>query len=133
MRDIQFTTPDSGWAVGGLSGEARILQTTNGGIVRESYWVSPGSGVPGQFILAQNYPNPFNAGTDFRLQITDYGLVSLTIFDLLGHEVATIVNEKLPSGTYTRQWDAAGLPSGVYFYRLKAGGFGETKKLILLK
>jgi hypothetical protein len=59
--------------------------------------------------------------------------VSLKIFDLSGREIATIVSEELSAGNYTRQWDAANMPSGVYFYRLKAGSFTETKKLILVR
>lgn len=59
--------------------------------------------------------------------------VSLKIYDLLGREVATLVNEKLPAGTYKKEWNAAGFPSGVYFYRLQAGSFTDTKKLVLLR
>jgi len=85
------------------------------------------------FQLKQNYPNPFNPATNFEFRISDFGLVSLKIYDILGNEVATIVNEELPAGNYKYQWNADGLASGVYFYQLKAGHFVETKKLILLR
>jgi hypothetical protein len=95
---------------------------------------------PGEFTLGQNYPNPFNAITTFefrlptgRAGIPNFSSVSLRVYDLLGREVATLVNEKLAPGLYTRQWDAAGQASGVYFYRLQAGDFVETRKLVLLR
>jgi hypothetical protein len=84
-------------------------------------------------ILYQNYPNPFNPVTHFGFEISNFGFVSLKIFDLLGREVASLVNEKLGPGTYTRQWDATGFASGVYFFRLQTGSFLETKKLVLLR
>jgi sugar lactone lactonase YvrE len=88
---------------------------------------------PYEFSLSQNYPNPFNATSNFGFRISSLSDVSLKVFDLLGQEVATIVNERLAAGSYTRRWDAAGLPSGIYFYRLQAGNFSETRKLILLR
>jgi hypothetical protein len=88
---------------------------------------------PHGFSLEQNYPNPFNPTTNFEFRIVDFGLVSLKVYDILGNEVATIVNEELPAGNYKYQWNAAGLASGVYFYRLQAGKFVDTKKLILLR
>lgn len=107
-----------------------VLKYAENGIVSSA---DLGDGHPHEFSLAQNYPNPFNGETSFRLQIADYGLASLVVFDLLGQHVATILNEPLAPGTYTRRWDAAGLPSGVYFYRLQSGNFVETKKLVLLR
>jgi flagellar hook assembly protein FlgD len=89
---------------------------------------------PLKFRLNQNYPNPFNPSTKIEYQIPlREGFVSLKVYDLLGREVATLVNEQKPAGTYTQQWNATSLPSGVYFYRLQAGAFTETKKLILLR
>lgn len=89
--------------------------------------------VPASFVLSQNYPNPFNPITTISFDLPSRLLVSLKVFDLLGKEVSTIVSGELEAGSYTRQWNAADIPSGVYFYRLQAGGFNETKKLILLK
>ncbi len=90
-------------------------------------------GVPGRFGLSQNYPNPFNSVSNFEFRIAKSGDVSLKVFNLLGQEVAAIVNERVSPGTYARRWDAAGVPSGVYFYKLQAAGYVETRKLVLLK
>ena len=91
------------------------------------------SSVPATFRLEQNYPNPFNPTTKVGFRISDFGFVSLKVFDLLGREVAILVNEEKPAGSYEVTWNAANLPSGVYFYQLKAGDFVETKKLVLMK
>jgi len=93
----------------------------------------PTNQTPRQIELSQNYPNPFNPKTDIGYQISDEGLVRLVVYDLLGREVATLVNEKLGAGTYSKTWDASGMPSGVYFYRLEAAGFSQTKKLVLVR
>lgn len=87
--------------------------------------------VQGDFSLIQNYPNPFNSSTTIAFNLRSKSFVSLKIFDALGKEVATLVSEELPAGTYTRQWSAVNMPSGVYFNRLQTGSFTETKKLIL--
>jgi hypothetical protein len=100
--------------------------------------------IPFEYMLDQNYPNPFNPSTtiSFTTPPNPYpykgegkreGFVILKIYDILGREVATLVNEKLPAGSHTRQWDAAGLPSGVYFYRLNVNGFTQTKKMLMIK
>jgi len=90
--------------------------------------------VPNNFELFQNYPNPFNPLTSIRYQVSGISQVSLKVFDLLGREVATLVNEEKPAGTYEINVDGAGFSSGVYFYQLKAGNeFIETKKLVLVK
>ncbi len=88
---------------------------------------------PTRFHLYQNYPNPFNPVTTIRFEIGDVGYVSLKVYDLLGREVATIVSEDLKPGRYTKQWDASGFASGVYFYRLEAGSFVETRRLVLVR
>jgi N-acetylmuramoyl-L-alanine amidase len=96
--------------------------------------VEPVSGViPIAFELLQNYPNPFNPTTSIGFRISNYGLVTLKIFDVLGREIVTLVNEARPAGEYTLRWDASSLPSGVYFYQLRAGDFVQTKKLVLAK
>jgi alpha-glucosidase (family GH31 glycosyl hydrolase) len=89
--------------------------------------------VPGRFELAQNYPNPFNSISNFGFVVSDLSQVTLSVYNILGEKVATIVNEQLSPGTYTRRWDASGQSSGVYFYRLTAGDFVQTKKLLLLR
>lgn len=88
---------------------------------------------PTSFALMQNYPNPFNAGTMISYELPKQVHVSLTIYDVLGREVAVLVNEQQAPGAYLIQFDAGGLTSGVYLYSLKAGSFADTKKLELLK
>ena len=95
---------------------------------------------PDRFYLYQNSPNPFNPSTIIKYTIPNVtlsgvegSLVTLKVYDVLGNEVATLVNEEKPVGTYELKWDAANLPSGVYFYQLKAGEFIQTKKMLLLK
>ena len=89
--------------------------------------------VPLTFSLEQNYPNPFNPNTIIKYSIPQSSQVILKIFNTLGEEIETLVNEEKPSGTYKITWNAINLPSGVYFYRLQAGGFVQTRKMILLK
>jgi hypothetical protein len=91
--------------------------------------------LPSEFVLEQNYPNPFNPVTNFRFRVLPEqgGLVRLTIHDLLGREVATVVNEELTPGDYERAWDAGGMPSGAYFARLSAPGVTATRNLLLLR
>ena len=89
--------------------------------------------LPTEYKLAQNYPNPFNPTTNFGFRIVNCGFVSLKVYDVLGTEVASLVNEVKQPGEYTVVWDATKMPSGVYFYRLQAGSFIETKKLLLTK
>jgi hypothetical protein len=90
-------------------------------------------GSPNYFVLGQNYPNPFNPETKIKYQIPNSSEVTLKVFDLLGREVATLVNERLQPGSYETTFDGKDLSSGVYLYRLQAGGFVETKKLLLLR
>jgi len=92
-----------------------------------------GTEMPTQFVLEQNYPNPFNPATNIRFHIAHTSLVRLKIYDLLGREIASIVNEVMHPGSYKVTWDAQGFLSGVYFYRLQAGDFVETKRLTVLK
>lgn len=89
--------------------------------------------MPLQFTLSQNYPNPFNPSTKFEFQIPSGGFVTLRIFDILGREAATVIQEELQAGLHRVDWQAVGLPSGVYLYRLEAGQWMETKKLVLLR
>jgi len=88
---------------------------------------------PNEFILEQNYPNPFNPSTKISWQSPTGSWQTLKIYDVLGNKVATLVDEYKPAGNYQIEWDAKNYASGVYFYRLNAGPYVETKKLILLK
>jgi hypothetical protein len=89
--------------------------------------------IPENFSLSQNYPNPFNPTTTIEYTIPQAGLVTIKIYDILGREVTTLVNEEKDRGVYTINFDASQFASGLYFYRLQAGSFIETKKMILLK
>jgi hypothetical protein len=86
-----------------------------------------------QFVLSQNYPNPFNPSTIIHYEIPDDGPVALIIFDGLGKEVKTLVNQYQSKGRYDINFNAVNLPSGIYFYQLKANSFISTKKMLLLK
>ncbi len=109
---------------------ARILKSTNGGVV---FVNQNGNESPALYSLYQNYPNPFNPSTKISFQLPVVSSSSLKIFDITGKEVATIVNERLNAGTYRVDWNASEFPSGVYFYRLSAEGYGETKRMLLVK
>jgi hypothetical protein len=89
--------------------------------------------IPIYYELSQNYPNPFNPTTTIKYQVPELSFVTIKIFDVLGREVATTVNKEKTVGSYEIEFNGSELTSGVYFYRLKAGSFVETKKMILLK
>jgi hypothetical protein len=91
------------------------------------------TGIPQEYSLQQNYPNPFNPSTAIRYQLSTNSFVSLKVFDMLGREVATLVNEVKKAGTYSTTWNASGFGSGIYFCKMQAGSFMETRKLILMK
>jgi endoglucanase len=88
---------------------------------------------PATFSLIQNYPNPFNPSTTISFSLPSKSIVSLKVFDLTGKEIATIVSQELSAGTYSRQWYAANISSGIYFFQLQAGTYTETKKIVLLR
>ncbi len=89
--------------------------------------------LPTTFALEQNYPNPFNPLTSISFDLPSKTFVTLKVFDVLGGEVATLISAELTAGNHSWQWNAIGMPSGIYFYRLQAGSFSESKKLVLLK
>ncbi|MCW8822561.1 MAG: T9SS type A sorting domain-containing protein, partial [Ignavibacteriaceae bacterium] len=103
--------------------------------------VEPAGKIPYKFSLKQNYPNPFNPSTKIGYSIPQTSQIQIKVYDILGKEIETLVNEEKPAGNYEVTWDAANLPSGVYFYQLRVGGletssgqgFIETKKMLLLK
>ena len=104
-----------------------------------SYLVADDNNVPEGFILYQNYPNPFNPSTTIKFSIPEISFVTLNVYDVLGNEIAILVNEEKPAGEYEVKFPtiekkhASPLPSGIYFYLLKAGAYVETKKMLLLK
>ncbi|MEJ2242848.1 MAG: T9SS type A sorting domain-containing protein, partial [Candidatus Bathyarchaeota archaeon] len=83
--------------------------------------------------LSQNFPNPFNPSTKIEYSIPQSSQIQIKVFDVLGNEIKTLINEEKPSGAYELTWNAENLPSGVYFYQMRAGGFVQTRKMILLK
>jgi len=128
LYGVSFTDANNGWAVGEIG---TILRTTNGGAT----FVEEGQidEMPTEFLLSQNFPNPFNPSTSIQYAVSSRQFVKLTVYDLLGREIETLVNEEKPAGTYEITWYSENLPSGVYFYQLKAGSYLETKKMLLMK
>ncbi len=139
LTSLYFTDRYNGWIVGR---QGTILHTKDGGgittdLQNEDYQL------PIAFSLSQNYPNPFNPSTTIKYQIPDLpagrqelSFVTLKVYDVLGKEVATLVNEEKPAGKYEVEFRIAviyELSSGIYFYQLRAGNFVETKKMVLLK
>ena len=92
-----------------------------------------GSNVPSEYALMQNYPNPFNPTTNIKFDIPEQGFVSLKVYDVVGKEIATLVNETKSAGSYIVDFDGSNLSSGAYFYRLEVGSFTAVKRMILLK
>lgn len=92
-----------------------------------------GNEIPVKFSLGQNYPNPFNPATKINFSVPQSGFVSIKLYDAIGKEAAEIVNKELTAGNYTVDLDASTLSAGVYFYRMNAGGFTDTRKMILVK
>ncbi len=103
------------------------------GVTRKATAVEQLADVPTQFTLAQNYPNPFNPSTIIRYAIPRSGWVQLKVFNLMGEEVATLVNQAQSAGTFEYRFDAGALASGMYFYQLQTDGFSATKKLLMLR
>lgn len=130
LNSIFFINDTTGWAVGD---SGKILFTENGGVTSIDEEINN----PFNFSLFQNYPNPFNPITiiSYRLPVTSK--MTLKVFDVLGNEVATLVNEEKPAGEYEVEFNASsgirGLVSGIYFYQLRTDSFVQTKKMILLK
>ncbi len=89
--------------------------------------------IPGEFALHQNYPNPFNPLTVIRYSLPVASRVILKVYDVLGREVKTLVDEVEDAGYKSVDWDASSTPSGVFFYRLRAGSYSETRKLMLIR
>jgi len=85
------------------------------------------------FALYQNYPNPFNPSTKIKFAVPKDGFVTLKVFDMLGNEVCTIYNNFLKAGEYNKEFDGSNFASGVYFYKLNAGEYTDTKKMTLVK
>jgi hypothetical protein len=111
-----------------ISGSAKLNANINSSL--SSFTVKS---IPDQFVLMQNYPNPFNPSTTINYSIPKTGLITIRVYDILGNEIATLVNEQKPAGNYSVQFYRSNLSSGIYFYRMQSGSFLQSKKLILLK
>jgi hypothetical protein len=108
-----------------------ILKTTNGGVTFiEEEEIDE---IPTTYLLTQNYPNPFNPTTKIKYSIPQSSNVLIKVFDILGNEIETLVDEEKSTGTYEITWYPENLPSGIYFYKLQAGNYIETKKMVLIK
>ena len=94
---------------------------------------SGGAPLPGEFSLAQNYPNPFNPKTRIEFSLPADAKVVIKVFNILGEEVASLVDRALEAGYQSVDWDAANMPSGIYLYRITAGSFSASRKMLLLK
>ncbi len=121
----KIAVSNSAYAPEGMGGEAENICTPAG--------LKNSNELPASYSLGQNYPNPFNPVTTIKFSIPRYSFVSLKVFDVLGHEVAVLVSGMKQAGIYNVAFNGKGLASGIYVYQLKAGGFTDTKKLVLIK
>jgi len=128
-RDIPVNLPDG---KAGRKDTIEFMITDGRGIMMTKSFIFSYVG-PKQFKLEQNFPNPFNPTTTIRYSIPQRSNVVLKVYDVLANEVATLVNEDKDRGVYKTNFDASQLASGIYLYRIQAGSFVETKKMILLK
>ena len=126
LNSIIFSYDSIGYSVG-VNGT--ILFTSNGGAINSIDEDIQPNGV----YLFQNYPNPFNPSTKIDFRIEEFGPVTLKVYDLLGNEVSTLVNEEKPAGEYSTKFLAEELASGMYFYQLTTQRFTKTKKMLLIR
>jgi photosystem II stability/assembly factor-like uncharacterized protein len=127
LRDLCILNENYLWAAGD---SGVVLRTTTGGV---SFVNKIGNEIPKIYKLSQNYPNPFNPSTNIKYQIANSSYIILKVYDILGKEVATLVNEKQKPGTYEVTFDGNNLSSGIYFYKLQVGHFVQVKKMVLIK
>jgi len=127
FKNIEFINSNTGFITGdgGL-----ILKTTDGGSVFVNQTVVES---PSSFKLFQNFPNPFNPTTTIKFEISKSSNVKISVFDITGKEIETLVNEKLNAGTYQTEWNGTSYSSGIYFYKMITDGYVETKRMILLR
>ncbi len=129
---LDFIDPQQGWI---YCSNGRFLKTTNGGLtfIEEDEVVEHELNQVNSYMLSQNYPNPFNPETTIRYSIPEKSRVVIKVFDVLGKEIKTVVDNELAEGAHQVKFNAGGLPSGVYFYRITAGKYSETKKMLITK
>lgn len=145
----QQTFDITNYTNGSAQAKVRFRLTSDGSVQNTGYWVDDiqftdycgslvgithnGTGTPKVFALGQNYPNPFNPGTSIKFQLPKQAFVSIKVYDLLGRLVTTLVNENKDAGFYEVNFDASKLASGLYIYKIEAGDFTDTKKMMLIK
>jgi N-acetylneuraminic acid mutarotase len=121
------------YVVGGIDSIANAVDIVEEIVPQGTAGVRIESEIPESYSLSQNYPNPFNPGTKINYSIPEVSFISLKVYDVLGNEIVTLVNEEKYAGNYSVDFKADALPSGTYFYKLTAGNFSETRKMILLR
>jgi len=129
---IEYNDPgaDAGAIWVGIDGANKRLYFDRFGAITS---INTNNNNPEKYSLSQNYPNPFNPNTQIDFSIPKNSLVTIKVYDVLGKEVAVLVNKDFTIGSYTVDFNASSLTSGVYFYQLTAGEFTDTKKLVLVK
>jgi hypothetical protein len=127
LNEIYMVNNTTGY-IAGQNGV--ILKTTNGGITGVH---QTGSNIPDKYSLSQNYPNPFNPVTQIKFDLPKASMVNITIYNSLGKEIEQVISKELSTGSYSVDWDASLNPSGVYFYKITAGEFSQTRKMVLVK
>ena len=128
IRQIHFLTTDTGYAV---TDNGMILKTYNAG--NPIGIIQLNTETPDKYSIKQNFPNPFNPSTNMQFSLPKSSFVTLKVYDNIGQEVALLINQNMSSGNYEYKFDAGTLGSGIYYYRISANGFTETKKMILIK
>jgi len=126
------------WGGGGFGGSGSSLKgcKVNGIIFGDTsliYIKQLGTEIPGSYFLHQNYPNPFNPLTNIKFEIPKSSSVKISVFDISGKEIETLVNQNLKPGAYETSWNASKFSSGIYFCKIQAGEFTQTKKMVLVK
>ncbi|HWA07794.1 MAG TPA: endonuclease [Ignavibacteria bacterium] len=134
---IKFTPTSSNTPYTGeltINNSDSTMKIALNGMCGQVNGITPVSGeIPRSYDLSQNYPNPFNPVTNIKFSVPETGFVKLAVYDIMGREVNTLVSQNLKPGVYLADWDASMMTSGVYFYKITAGRFSETKRMILVK
>src|ERR1019366_9634392 len=121
------------WSVDVVASTQSFAASRSAGFYSVTGISVPAPLLPAKYALKQNYPNPFNPSTSISYEISGSGLVTLKVYNILGGEVAALVNGNMQPGVYTVKFDGSALSSGVYLYRLQAGSFFQTHAMLLLK
>jgi hypothetical protein len=118
---------------GGDSPWSLVWRFTTGTTYNKSTDITGSENKPGSYHLDQNYPNPFNPSTRISFALPENGYVILKIYNSLGQEITTLINKELTAGMHNIEWNAANLPSGIYYYRIQSGNFTDMKKMLYIR